>query len=445
MSDLNLLKVMLNRKDYVSTYPSLPIDSYDEMTRWMLAWYPKYFKAYPEDTAIDVSKLQSYITLKLPEGTDKNFRTKLNLVLKGMSSPLDSTIRDVTLSTIGERKFAKDLEMLVRRYQDGEEVDIINEVSLEATRVKEKTSSGNTAVWCDTDILELLRLNADDSGYKFDFLPFEFHSKLKGVRESHNIAIAADTNKGKTSFFCRTAESFARQRVKFQEMHDQMVASPDWVEPEGYKPMVFRPVLYLVNEGTAEMITPRLYQTVLGIDNAEMIKLAEEGKLIPMYEKALGRKDAIRLVNIHGWTLAEVSKLIEAHNAFMVITDMTGRVRLGGSGGKSDIDKLEAVWDGFRTLASPNLLDFIHVGSAQISAEGKNMMYPPLSALQNSKTGIQTTLDLGIWIGYVENSQGTCDEYVRGISTAKNKLPVVGESDYIKCEVMFDPHMNTWE
>lgn len=445
MSDLNLLKVMLNRKDYISTYKDLPLDSYDEMTRWMLKWFKLYLATYAEDVVIDVDKLQSLITLKSPSKLPDDQQTKLNLVLKGLQVPIDSTVRDVTLSSLGERKLVKEVEMMCRQWNDGDEIDFIHDLALKAVTAREKIAGSEVPSWCDTDILELLRLNADDSGYKFDFLPYEFNSKLKGVRESHNIAIAADTNKGKTSFFCRSAVSFAKQRVAFQKLHDELVRSDDWVEPDGYKPMVFRPILYLVNEGTAEMITPRLYQTALGIDNAKMIELAEAGKLTKMYEDVVGRKDAIRLRNIHGWTLGEVSKYIESHNPFMVITDMTGRVRLGGSGGKSDIDKLEAVWDGFRTLASPNLLDFIHMGSAQISAEGKNMMYPPLSALQNSKTGIQTTLDLGIWLGYPENSQGTPDEYVRGISTAKNKLPVVGESDYIKCEVMFDPHKNTWD
>lgn len=445
MSDLNLLKVMLNRKDFISNYSSLPKDSYDAMTRWMLDWLEKYYKAYESDTSIDVDKLSSYIRIKLPDKLDDANEAKLNMILKGLKGYLDPEIREVTIAAINERKFVKELEMMVRRWNDGEEIEIVHEVALKSAAVKEKVTGTTVASWCDTDILELLRLNADDSGYKFDFLPIEFYSKLKGIRESNNIGIAADTDKGKTSFFCRAAVSFATQRVKFQELHDKMVADPEWIAPDGYEPMEFRPVLYLVNEGTAEMITPRLYQTALGIGTQEMIELGEAGKLIPMYEAIVGRKDAIRLKNIHGWTLSEVAKYIESHKPFMVITDMTGRIRLGGAGsGKSDIDKVEAVWDGMRTLAAPTMSNFIHFGSAQISAEGKNMMYPPLSALQNSKTGIQTTLDLGLWIGYPQDSQGTSEEFIRGISTAKNKLPVMGESNYIKCEVEFNPHKNTW-
>ena len=267
------------------------------------------------------------------------------------------------------------------------------------------------------------------------------------MREGNNICTAADTDKGKTGQLCMAAASFAKQRPKMFKAYQDMINDPDWVEPKGFRPMKeFRPVLYLVNEGTAEQITPRIYQTVLEINQGELAKLSAKGKgkVKEAYSKALnGRADAIRLKNIHGWTLSEVLKEIEKHDPFLVITDMTARISYGGS--KSDIDKVEAVWNDLRAAAAPDAYNFIHWGTSQLSAEGKNMPYPPLSALQNSKTGIQTTLDLALWIGSLENPIDDLDRDVRFVSTPKNKLVRVGAKSYQSIQMDYNSEFNRYE
>ena len=107
---------------------------------------------------------------------------------------------------------------------------------------------------------------------------------------------------------------------------------------------------------------------------------------------------------------------------FLVITDMTGRIRVSSGSGMNDVQQLEEAWEAMRIQAA--IQKFIHVGTAQVSAEGFNNYYPPLSAVQNSKTGIQTTWDLALFIGTMSQPvEG--NEEVRGISTPKNKLHVL--------------------
>ena len=207
----------------------------------------------------------------------------------------------------------------------------------------------------------------------------------------------------------------------------------------------FRPLLYLVNEGTAESITPRIYQTALGTTAQQMYELGKtvgSQGLVQKYVDVVGRKDAIRLVNIHGWTTSQVATLIEKHNPFCVISDMTGRIRSVGAQGANDVQQLETVWDTMRQFCA--IYGFFHIGSAQISAEGFDQLFPPLSALQNSKTGVQTTLDLAIWGGAYANPDSNT-EFLRGLSTPKNKLKRTGKKSYIKVETMFNPDLNTWK
>lgn len=156
----------------------------------------------------------------------------------------------------------------------------------------------------------------------------------------------------------------------------------------------------------------------------------------------MGRRDAIRVVNIHGYTVAEVVRVIEQHDPFCVITDMTGRIRVNMNSGSNDVAQLEEVWESMRVQAA--VQNFIHIGTIQISVEGMDMYYPPVRAVQNSKVGVQTTWDLAIYIGALETpAEG--QEGVRGISTPKSKMARSGCKDVLQELTFFSPEKNTWK
>lgn len=425
MSDLNLLRAMMERKQFTGSFKSIPLELYDSNTVAMLQWFKLYFKSYEEHDRVDVPTLGSLIKLKTNQ--TKEAMALTNEILRQLKVPLPMDVRANTINALEERRLSAEAAMICKKYDDGEEIDVIFELNKLAIATKQRVELQTQAAWCDTDVWELIQADADDSGYIFDFLPEEISGMLRGVTEGKNICVAADTDKGKTSFLVRIAESFTKQRMQLMEQDSNLI---------------FRPVLYLINESNAEVITPRVYQTALNIDRQEMWDLGASGDITPKYIQAVGRRDAIRLVNIHGKNVAQVARIIEAHDPFLVITDMTGRIRVNGGGnGANDIDQLEEVWNDMRTLAEMH--KFIHVGTAQISAEGKDMLYPPLSALQKSKTGIQTTLDLAIWIGAYANPTPD-NEYMRGISTPKNKLVKSGCRSYNTCLTYFKPEINDW-
>lgn len=428
MLDKNLLHALKERKRFNTLEYAVPTEMFTQDTVNMIKWFKRYFKRYTEHDQIDIDTLETFIKLEGKLSDDQHVIIKS--LLKGLREPVSEDVIRATISQLNELRFAGEAEMLIKRYNDGVEIDLLTELMTLSQVSKQRIETQDKAMWEDSDIWELIQDDADDSGYKLSCLPAEIHENLKGLNVGDNVCVALPTDKGKTSLLCRIAECLAEQ-------HKQFVA--DGTEPE------FRPILYLVNEGMAKRLTPRVYQTVLKMNREELNRVGLTGgsaKITEMYNKIVGRRDAIRLVDIHGMSIGQVARIIEAHNPFCVISDMTGRIKAPSAQGANDVAQLEQVWDAMRQLAA--IHQFIHIGTAQISVEGMDTMFPPLTALQNSKTGIQTTLDLAIFGGAWLNPQSDHDALTRGLSTPKNKLVKSGCKGLNKVEVQVDFEKNVW-
>ena len=428
MLDKNLLHALKERKRFNTLEYAVPTEMFTQDTVNMIKWFKRYFKRYTEHDQIDIDTLETFIKLEGKLSDDQHVIIKS--LLKGLREPVSEDVIRATISQLNELRFAGEAEMLIKRYNDGAEIDLLTELMTLSQVSKQRIETQDKAMWEDSDIWELIQDDADDSGYKLSCLPAEIHENLKGLNVGDNVCVALPTDKGKTSLLCRIAECLAEQ-------HKQFLA--DGTEPE------FKPILYLVNEGMAKRLTPRVYQTVLKMNREELNRVGLTGgsaKITEMYNKIVGRRDAIRLVDIHGMSIGQVARIIEAHNPFCVISDMTGRIKAPSAQGANDVAQLEQVWDAMRQLAA--IHQFIHIGTAQISVEGMDTMFPPLTALQNSKTGIQTTLDLAIFGGAWLNPQSDHDALTRGLSTPKNKLVKSGCKGLNKVEVQVDFEKNIW-
>lgn len=428
MLDKYLLQALKERKRFNTLRHAVPTDVFSQDTVSMIKWFDRYFKQYVEHDEIDVDTLETFIKL---EGKLKDDQfVIIKRMLQGLREEVPQDVLRQTVHSLNDLRTHAELAMLLKRYDEGVEIDLINEVLTVTQIAKQRSDTQDKAMWCDEDIWELIQADSDDSGYKFTCLPAEIHDNLKGANTGDNILVAMPTDKGKTSLLCRIAVCLAQQHKEFLV---------DGTEPE------FRPILYLVNEGQSKRITPRMYQTVLEYTRNELFDLGNtkgSDGIIKAYNKIVGRKDAIRLVDIHGFSVGQVARIIEAHNPFCVITDMTGRIKAPSAQGANDVAQLEQVWDAMRQLAA--IHDFIHIGTAQVSVEGMDMMYPPLTALQNSKTGIQTTIDLAIYGGAWLSPQSDDDANTRGLSTPKNKLVKSGAKGYNKVETIVNFERNIW-
>lgn len=352
---------------------------------------------------------------------DSERRKQILLTLDTIEkADIPQEVLDNVSNQIEELAFSGKLGNLLSRYNAGEEIDLTYEVELLAKRTRERMEILSNKKWANDDILTYLEADADDSGLQFDTFDL-LKQNLKGLHAGHNIAIVAPTDKGKTSLLCRIAVDMAKQAKNIDEYKNSCI-------------------LYLVNEGLAETITPRIYCTALAVNRDKALEMARQGTITKAYEEVVGRKDSIRLVNIHGMNVAQVAKIIEAHKPYLVITDMTGRIRSNRSKGINELQELEDVWNSMRELSA--IHKFIHIGTIQVSAEGMNNLFPPLTAMQWSKVGIQTTLDLCIMIGAVNDDTSMVD--MRGVSTPKNKLARSGKRADNRFTVHFEPELNVW-
>lgn len=384
----------------------------------MMAWFNAYYNTFPDAKEINFDELSQLVRLRSGNATPEQVQLTLHMVNQLKNKPSDSSVQGI-MADLVQLDFSGKAGSIISRYNNQEEVDLVYEIQMLAAQARRAMTDGIKAQWENRNIMEYLLEDSDNGGLPWtSFAPL--HTSLKGLHKGDNVALCMPTDKGKTSLLLRFAVDM--------QSHAKTLY-PD------------QPILYLVNEGTAARIITRAYQTALGLTKQQMIELGQD-ELLRRYVEVVGHPDAIRCVNIHGKNMAQIAGIIERHNPHMVITDMTGRIRATSnkSGGANDISQLEEVWNDFREQAV--ILEFAHMGTVQVSAEGFNQLYPPLSALQNSKTGIQTTLDLVIMGGALENP---AMQQIRGISTPKNKLARSGQNSLNMFQAVFDASVNKWD
>lgn len=193
-----------------------------------------------------------------------------------------------------------------------------------------------------------------------------------------------------------------------------------------------RNVLWLNNEGPGKRIIPRLYQAATGLSMTQMKEEHSANRLEQAYIEVVGRRDRIRVMDIHGWGNAQVEQLIEEHNAGVCVFDMIDNINGFGSEARTDL-QLEAMYQWGRERMVK--FDCIGLASSQISAEGDNMQFPPMSALKDSKTGKQGACDFQIMIGSVNDPNMRNSRF---IGIPKNKLRRADGPGNPQQEVLFD-------
>lgn len=417
--DLLILKALSERRRFKSLHHAVPSGMVAPDTQAMLAWFSAYYNAFPERERIEIDELLSLVRLRSGAASPESVALTVHLC-EQLRTPIEPSSLQGILSQLYELDLSGRAGALVARYNQGEEIDLAYELSTLSAEARRAMVDGTKASWADRPILEYLEEDNDEGGLQWNTFP-ALRANLKGLRKGDNVAVCAPTDKGKSSLLCRLGVDF---QIQAKDIYPG------------------RPLLYLVNEGTEGRITGRMYQTALQLQRDALLELARAGTLEERYAAIVGGRDMIRVKNIHGKSTAQVSHIIEQHNPHLVITDMTGRIRATSnkSGGGNDIGQLEEVWNDFRELAV--LQDFAHMGTVQVSQEGFNMLYPPVSALQNSKTGIQTTLDLILMMGALVNPDAAT---LRGISTPKNKLGRSGKSGDNQMQCYFDAPINRWD
>lgn len=427
--ELNILAALADKKRFRNLKCLVPQSMINPDTAAMLAWYEAYWGAFPEAERVDVDPFISFIKLRSKKADPDKLAITLHLAEQLRKPVPDEVIKGI-VSTLHELDLSGRAGALLTQYDEGDDLELSYELLMMAVKARASITEGSKPKWESGSILDSLLGDSDEGGLQWDCFDI-LRDVLKGLQPGDNVGLAAPTDQGKTSLLCWLVVHFQRQAAKLSKSPNTAVSSI----------YAGRPVLMLINEGTAARVRNRLYGTAVQQERDVLIEWARSGKLEDEFDKQMGGADMVRCVNVHGKNMAEVSRIIEEHDPHLVVSDMTGRIKATSnkSGGANDIGQLEEVWDEFRQLAA--IHGFAHIGTVQVSAEGFNMLYPPISALQNSKTGIQTTWDLALIMGALTNPDARA---YRGLSTPKNKLSKSGQQGFQQFQVWFDPGKNEW-
>lgn len=408
-----LLHALAKKQRYNSLVHAVPTQMLTVDTQVMLQWYGAYYNAFPEREFIVVDELISFVRLRSGTASPEQVSITLHLC-ESLRKPVDESGINSILSQLHELDLAGRAGALISRYNNGEEVNLAYELQrLSQTTVRSMAQSAPDD-YIDTPIHEILSEIDNDAGIKFRKIAL-LREHIAGLSGGASIAIGARPDKGKTSFIAATITDWAPQL-------------PHYFGPD-------RPILWLNNEGSGKRIIPRVYQAALQCDLAEIIRLSNCGELVPKYTQAVGgTPDIIRVKDMHGASLAQVEQTVEACRPAVVVFDMLANFRLGhAANGSNKADMVEQMWQEVREMAVRH--DFIALNTVQISAEGGNMLYPPYSALKDSKTGIQGATDIILMLGSLDSPEM---HSIRGLSTPKNKFAVSGKQSYATGEVHFN-------
>lgn len=411
--DSLLLHALANKQRYNSLKHVVPQGMVAPDTLALMQWYGAYFSAFPERDAVDVDELQSLVRLRSAHAAPESVQITLHLIEKLRQKPDDAAINGI-LGQLYELDLSGRAAAMIEKYQRGDEVDLAYELSRLSQQAVRSKASATPDDYIKTGIDELLAEVSDDKGLKFRRIA-ALREHILGLQGGASIAIAARPDKGKTSFIASVLTDFAPQVV-------QMYGGE-------------RPILWLNNEGSGKRIIPRIYQAALGKDLNEIIMMSNANQLVPAYTEAIGGiSGIIRVKDMHGASLAQIEQVIEAQRPAVVVADMLANFRLShAANGANKADAVEQIWQEWRELMVRH--DCIGMATVQISVEGGNMLYPPYSALKDSKTGIQGATDVIIMMGSLDNPDA---QTIRGLSSPKNKFAAPGKPSCFQSEVYFD-------
>jgi hypothetical protein len=379
----------------------------------MLQWFGAYFAAFPGRDEVKVDELQSLIRLRSASAAPESVAIAIHLTEQLRQRP-DEVALGGMLGQLQELDLSGRAASIISRYQAGEEVDLSYELhKLSSVAMRAKASATPTD-YIRTSIDEILSEVANDKGLKFNFNQ-SLRTHILGLSGGASVAIAARPDKGKTSLIAAALTCFAPQVV---QMYDGK-----------------RPIVWANNEGSGKRIIPRLYQAALKMDLNQIIELSNKNELVPAYTAAVGGiADIIRVKDVHGGSLAHIEQILEEQRPAVMVLDMIANVRLGGpANGGNKADSVEQAWQEWREMLVRH--DCVGLATVQISAEGGNMLYPPYSALKDSKTGVQGATDIILMLGALDNPDA---QTLRGLSSPKNKFAFPGKPSCFQSEVYFD-------
>lgn len=414
MLDVTLLQLLKYRQRYERYFSHTPSRAIDPAAFQVLAQFGKFFADCPDVQCVRPGPFMAWVLLKHPKMQGERL-AKIESIVRLSEKDAEAGLEAGLLRRLAEAAMAADLQTAALKFADGEEIDL--RATIDALSVEYDHSVGavqDDPCLADT-IEELLEETEDDAGIHFRLNCL--NQCMRPLRAGDFGLLAARPDRGKGTFIASEVTHWAPQIVR------------------EFGPG--RPIVVAVNEGPGRRFWERLYCAALGVDVSGLIDLKRKGTLRQAYAEALGGDAGIiRVVEIHGKSSDHITNMVRKLQPSVLWLDMLANIRLSQgpiSGGTRSDQIVEATAQWARELCV--LHDMIGLATVQLSAEAEGIPYPPMSAMKDSKTGLQGANDFIIFSGA---SNDPTLGGSRFISAPKNKLRRVGAPASPHAEVIFD-------
>lgn len=411
--DTDLLRSMRVRWRFKERASRLPLYVLEQPTRYLVERIGAYFRQFKDCAEIDKESFMTWLWETQGEKLKEADKILYMALLKNFEKPLTDEAEEFLTQRIHDSDAVYRMLDASERFQNGEEIDIAEELQTIADIHRSARRDSRAAdAEVTASVSEIMEQSAATHGLRWPFAML--NDAMRPAQWGDNIIIAARPDVGKTSFLAACAIAFAQQLPE--------------LEPDDN-----RPVLWLNNEGPGSRVKLRLWQCVLKCTLPELSDRLAAGTLEDDY-RAVVDEDRIRIFDIHGWTTAQVERLIERVRPAVIIWDMADHIRYTGEArvqaARTD-EYLEGLYNWIREAGVRHRA--VNLVSTQLSGDAENVAYPLLGQLKDSKTGKQGTADAIITIGFVDIKPNT-----RSLGLTKNKLTLGKGASRKLGEVVFD-------
>jgi replicative DNA helicase len=426
--DLTTLRLLKYRERYQKLAKGIPKRALDVRTQILLDDFGQFFREFPDAPKVDPSAFNMMFKAKHKELKDEALTVYDMLFKQIAAEDVEPQLEAGLLKRLAAAASAFDMQVLIERYNAGEELDLKHETEAIILRYDEFTKRSVKDPQVRDPIEDLLKAESEDIGFSFRQEIINAH--MKPLRPGDFIVIAARPDKGKTTFIS-DALTFMSPQV------DKLYPGQN------------RSILWFNNEGPGRNIVLRNFQSAINATTEDMAELQKQPclnaanterythRLREAYAEALGgRPGVLRVMDIHGMWNHEVEALIERYTPAVVVFDMIDNIKFGGdvaNNGQRTDQLLETMYQWARMLAVKH--DTVAMATSQVSADGDGLQWPTLPMLKDSKTGKQGAADVILTIGTVNDP---VLENRRYIGMTKNKRARTGKSKSPQAVLRFD-------
>ena len=405
MLDIVLLRLMKSRKTFNQLYQIVPKDGkvVDPQTVALLKDFEKYYAAYPSHNALDMETFLPRFIAWHPTLKPEQAQMYTQIIKTVFAKDADEDQRRNITSWLAECEMVNAISNIGVLHAEGEIEDAFSAVTEVMDNYRRRTDI-RFDNWIDDNIVDLMKEDVDDSGVPWR--QASLNSAMRKLRPGDFGILAARPDKGKTSFLADQLTHMARFIPKDQN------------------------ILWFNNEGLGRRIVPRLYCAALDLNKKELGALGSDAER--QYIGVVGRRDRIRVHDIHGFTNGQVEMVIDDNKPAIAVFDMIDKIRGFGSAARTDL-ALEQMYDWARERCVK--YNMIGIATSQISNEGDGLMYPTLGMLKDSKTGKQGACDFQLMMG---SSNEQILSTMRYFSLPKNKLTKPDGNKNLRAEMYFN-------